>query len=216
MTGRRHDSGFAPTGRATLAGSTLTCPCHVCALYQNSEEQYAALVPFVREGIEAGDRVVSVTAPGDDEARRNRLRLAGIDVDRAEREGQLEISTWDTFYLDGGHFDADAMVALAQEAIDRTRQLGFKRMRGWANMEWALEDVRGVEQLVVYESRLNHILPLYNDAVVCAYDATRFPAGLLEDVVRAHPHLCADGFAGAHPHYVPPDELVPELTSKLP
>lgn len=215
MTGYGHDSGFGAKGTATLAGSTLACPCRVCALYQGSEEQYATLIPFVKEGLKAGDRVLSLVRPGEAGARRNRLRMAGIDVEAAERDGQLEISTWDQFYLEGGCFDADAMLARVQETIIEARGAGFERIRVWANMEWALEDVRGVEQLVIYESRLNYILPLYKDAIVCAYDATRFPAGILEDVVRAHPDLCADGFASGHPHYVPPDELVPELTRKL-
>ena len=211
MTG----SGDSALVTATLAGSVLTCPCHVCAFYQDEEEQDAALVPFLKEGIEAGDHVITVAGPGEGRARRDRLQEAGIDVEKAEREGQLEISTWDEFYLGSGHFDVDAVLAQVQDFIHESRRLGFKRIRTWGSMEWALEDVSGVEQIAIYESRLNYILPLYKDAFVCGYDVTRFPASVLEDVVRAHPHLCADGFAGGHPHYLPPDELLPELAGKL-
>ena len=201
---------------ATLAGSALACPLHACALYQDAKEQDAVLIPFLKEGLEAGDRVITIADPGEGRARRNRLREAGIDVDKAEREGRLEIASWDEFYLGRGHFDVDEMLAKVQEVIHDSRRLGFKRMRAWGNMEWALENVSGVEQIAIYESRLNYILPLYKDAFVCAYDATRFSAGILEDVVRAHPHLCADGFASDHPHYVPPCELLPELTASSP
>jgi DcmR-like sensory protein len=214
--GRRSTSrGPAATGAVHLAGSSLTCPCHVCALYYDSEEQYAALVPFVKEGIETGDRVVSFAGADEIDERRDRLRQAGIDVEAAERNGQLEISTWHDAYLAGGGFDPDVMLGLVQETINRGRQLGFGRTRAWANMEWALLNVPGVEQLAIYESRLNYILPLYRDAVVCAYDATRFPSSVLEDVIRAHPQLCADGWAASQSHYVPPDVLVPALQSKL-
>lgn len=206
---------MATTSKVTLAGSSLGCPCHVCALYGHAEEQYGALLPFLKEGIEAGDRVISFVDPAEREERRNRLRHAGIDVEASERNGQLEISAWDEIYLTDGGFDPDAMLGLVQETINKGRQLGFKRTRAWANMEWALQDAPGVELLAIYESRLNHILPLYGEAVVCAYDVTRFPADVLEDVVRAHPDLCADGWAAVHPHYVPPDQLVPALQSKL-
>lgn len=215
MARRRKHSGLATTSKVTLAGSSLGCPCHVCALYGHTEEQYAALLPFFKEGIEAGDRVISFVDPAEREERRNRLRHAGIDVEASESNGQLEISAWDEIYLTGGGFDPDAMLGVVQETIDKGRQLGFERTRAWANMEWALRDAPGVELLAIYESRLNHILPLYGEAVVCAYDVTRFPAGMLEDVVRAHPDLCADGWAAVHPHYVPPEQLVPELQSKL-
>jgi len=46
-------------------------------------------------------------------------------------------------------------------------------------------------------------------------DVTRFSASSLEDVARAHPHLCADGWTSDNPHYVPPDELLPVLEAKL-
>jgi MEDS: MEthanogen/methylotroph, DcmR Sensory domain len=214
--GRRTHAGLASTSKVTLVGHGLTCPCHVCALYSSAEEQYAALVPFVAEGLEAGERVVTVVDPAEHEERRNRLHHAGIDVAAAERHGQLEFASWDDVYLPQGSFDPDAMLTLVQETIDKGRKLGFSRSRGWANMEWALQDVEGVDRLAIYESRLNHILPLYGEAVVCAYDVTRFSAATLEDVARAHPHLCADGWASDNPHYLPPETLTPALEAKLP
>jgi len=82
-------------------------------------------------------------------------------------------------------------------------------------MEWALQDAPGVEKLAIYESRLNFVLPLYSDAVVCAYDTSRFSASVLEDVAPAPPHLLADGVVQANPNYVRPELLVPELESRL-
>ena len=212
---RRKHSGLSSTSTVTLAGSALTCPCHVCALYNGPEDQYATMLPWLKEALATGDRAFSLVEAKEAQERRNRLKHAGIDVDSAERDGQLVIQTWEETYLSSGGFDVEAMLGFVQETINTGRQLGFKRTRVWANMEWALLDAPGVEQLAVYESRLNYILPLYAEAVVCAYDSTRFPADVLEDVLRAHPHLCADGWAASQPHYVPPDRLVPELESKL-
>jgi hypothetical protein len=214
MSGRKQ-SGLAVTSTVNLSGVALTCPCHICALYHGAEDQYAALLPYLKEGLEAGDRVVSFVDADEREERRNRLRRSGVDVETAERHGQLDVVTWDQVYLRDGRFDADDMIGLVQETINTGRQLGFKRTRGWANMEWALQDVPGVEQLAIYESRLNYVLPLYSEAVVCAYDVTRFSASVLEDVARAHPHLCADGWVQDNPHYVPPEALVPEFQSRL-
>jgi hypothetical protein len=80
-------------------------------------------------------------------------------------------------------------------------------------MEWALTNAAGVEQLAIYESRLNFILPLYHDASICAYDVTRFPAFVLR-TSRAHPYLLVDGCVQENPHYVPPEHLTPELESR--
>jgi len=215
MAGPRRRSGLAATSTVHLAGSDLTCPCHVCALYSSTEEQYDALLPFLREGLDAGERVLTFVDASERADRIERLRRAGIDVDAAQRNGQLEIATWQEIYLPDGRFDAERMLSFVQESINTGLQRGFPRSRIWANMEWALTGAPGVEQLAIYESRLNFFLPLYGDAAVCAYDATRFPASVLEDVVRGHPYLLADGFAQDNPHHVRPEQLVPELESRL-
>lgn len=211
---RHRNRGPVSTSTAHLAGSALTCPCHICALYQSAEEQYALLIPYVKEGVDAGDRIISFVAPYELDERVNRFRRAGIDVDGLERQGRLEIVSWDQVYLREGYFDVDAMLALAQETLNDGIQRGFERTRAWGNMEWALEDARGVENLAIYESRINYILPLYQNASVCAYDVGRFSADVLEDVTRAHPQFCAGGWAGSHPLYVPPEQLVPEFESR--
>jgi len=194
-----------------LAGADLTCPCHVCAFYSSADEQYELLLPFFKDGLEAGERVVAISSAHECADRIKRLRLAGVDVESAQRNGQLEILNWDDVYLQDGRFDADGMIGVVQETLNTGYQRGFPRTRGWGNMEWALTGAPGVDQLAIYESRVNFILPLYNDASICAYDVTRFPAAVLEDVARAHPYLLADGFVQANPHYVPPEQLVPEL-----
>ncbi|MGH6736929.1 MAG: MEDS domain-containing protein [Methyloceanibacter sp.] len=208
---RRRRSAIAATSTVHLAGSALVCPCHVCAFYSSAEEQYAALVPFLSEGLEAGERVVSLVDANERADRIKRLKLAGVNVEAAQRSGQLEIEIWENTYLRDGRFDAEEMLVYLQEAINTGLQRGFARTRGWANMEWALTGAPGAEELALYESRANFILPLYSDAAVCAYDVSRFPASVLEDVARAHPYILADGFVQENPHYVPPEELVPEF-----
>jgi DcmR-like sensory protein len=215
MPTHRKRSGLAGTGTVNLAGSALTCPCHVCAFYNSPDELHEVLLPFLKEGLEAGDRVVTIVNPGDQADQAHRLTRCGVDVPAAQRNGQLDIETWDNAYLRGGRFDLEEMVGFVQESITTGQQRGFARTRGWANMDWALTGAPGVERLALYESRVNFILPLHNDASVCAYDVTRFPASVLEDVARAHPYLLADGFVQSNPHYVPPETLVPEYEKKL-
>ena len=45
-----------------------------------------------------------------------------------------------------------------------------------ANMEWALEDLPGVHDLLEYETRLNLFLPQHRDPVICCYDLSQFDA----------------------------------------
>jgi len=121
----RRRSGLAATSTVTLAGSRLTCPCHVCALCNGAEEQYDVLLPFLKDGLDAGERALTFVDANEGARRIDRLKRAGIDVDTAQRNGQLEIATWEEVYLPDGRFDAQRMLAFVQETINTGRQRWF-------------------------------------------------------------------------------------------
>jgi hypothetical protein len=53
-----------------------------------------------------------------------------------------------------------------------------------------------------------------DDLVVCAYDLTKFSAGVMMDVLRTHPLVIIGGFLHENPFFVPPDELLGELHAR--
>lgn len=148
-----------------LAGSVLDRARHVCAFFHTRDEEYRVLMPFIAEGFASGDRAFHIVDPEHRTDHIERLRFEGIDVDSAEARGQLTVLRWEDAYLRGGHFDQNAMLALIEEVLIEGRTKGFPLTRLVANMEWALEDRPGVEDIVEYETRLNFILPRYDDAV---------------------------------------------------
>jgi hypothetical protein len=81
-------------------------------------------------------------------------------------------------------------------------------------MEWALEDRPGVNDLIEYETRLNHILPKYPDPVICAYDTAKFGGGIMIDIMRTHPMIIIGGVLQENPFFVPPDEFLGELQKR--
>jgi hypothetical protein len=48
----------------TLCGQRLSGRQHICAFVDSRDEQYQILNPFFREGIEAGDEVVTIVESG--------------------------------------------------------------------------------------------------------------------------------------------------------
>ena len=149
-----------------LAGSVLHRSRHVCAFFHKKDEEYQVLLPFVKEGFKQGHKAFHIVDPAHRDEHLRRLSEAGIDVVEAERSGQLEVRRWEDAYLREGHFDQDAMLALIEEVLKDGKAQGFPLTRLVANMEWGLEDRPGVDDIVEYETRLNFILPKYDDAVV--------------------------------------------------
>jgi hypothetical protein len=148
-----------------LAGSVLDRKRHVCAFFHHRDEEYRVLMPFITEGFDHGDRAFHIVDPNQRPDHMERLRGGGIDTASAEAGGQLTVLPWEDAYLRGGHFDQNAMLALIEQVLQAGTAEGFPLTRLVANMEWALEDRPGVEDIVEYETRLNYVLPKYDDAV---------------------------------------------------
>ena len=148
-----------------LAGSVLDRSRHICAFFHSKDEEYEVLLPFVKEGFEHGDKAYHIVESSRRQEHRRRLQEAGIDTAVAESSGQLDIRAWEDAYLRDGHFNQDRMLALIEQVLTIGKTHGFPLTRLVANMEWALEDCPGVEDLVEYETRLNYVLPKYDDAV---------------------------------------------------
>jgi hypothetical protein len=206
---------MSPTNRVVqLAGSTVDCSCHACAFFHSSEDEYRTLLPFLKDGIESGDKTFQIVDKGRYEERRRVLTDNGVDFSSSESARQIEIRPWEEAYLRGSRFDQEAMLALIEEVLTEGKQQGFGLTRLWANMEWALEDLPGVHDIVEYETRLNHVLPKYDDIVVCTYDVTRFSASVVMDIMRTHPQVIIGGILQQNPFYVSPDEFLKELRGR--
>ena len=164
-----HVRGGAPSKSdqpIRFAGSVLGAQRHVCAFFNNADEAYGILVPFIREGLDRGEHAFHIVDPALRVAHLERLTESGIDAAGALRSGQLEVRAWEEAYLRGQRFDQSAMLALVEKVLDDGKTRGFPLTRLIAQMEWALEDRPGVDDLVEYETRLNYVLPRYRDPVI--------------------------------------------------
>ena len=149
--------------------SQLGVQRHACAFFHSADEEYRALLPFIKEGFDCGHRSLHIVDPDLRDAHRQRLTAAGIDLAGAEHGGRFELRCWAEAYLRGGRFEQDRMLVFLQEALDAGRKQGFAMTRLVAHMEWAVGESPGVEDLVEYETRINHMWPQHEDAVICVY-----------------------------------------------
>ena len=200
--------------KAGLAGATLRQP-HICAFFHSQKEEYAIMLPFIKEGLERGEKAFHIINPNLEQDHLHRLMAVGINTVELERRKQLEIRSWEHTYLQSnGRFNKEDMLAMIERILVDSKREGFPSTRLIAHMEWSLQERPGVEDLVEYEARLNYILPKYNDPVICVYDLAQFSAGTVIDILRTHPMVIIGGTLQKNPFYTHPDEFLEELRSR--
>jgi hypothetical protein len=106
------------------------------------------------------------------------------------------------------------MLALIEEVLQSGAAAGYPLTRLLAHMEWACLDKPGVDDLVEYETRLNYLLPKYDDPVICTYDLSKFGASVVMDIIRTHPVVIIGGILQENPFFVPPDQFLREIRER--
>jgi hypothetical protein len=197
-----------------FAGGTLGESRHICAFFNGIDEQHRVLGSFIKDGFDRGDKAFHLVDPQQREEHLRRLAAAGINVEEATGTGQLEVRPWQDGPLQEGGFDQDAWVASFEEVLRSGPAAGYAHTRFLAQMEWALVDLPGVEDLIEFETRVNYVVPKYDDAVICAYDLSKFGASVVMDALRTHPAVIIGGLLQENPFFVSPDEFLLELRER--
>ena len=82
---------------------------HLCSIYESQGEQFAVAVPFIRFGLDRGEKCVYIADDDNEDDFREALQAEGIDVERALASNTLVSTTKEQTYLKQGSFDADRM-----------------------------------------------------------------------------------------------------------
>ncbi len=186
---------------------------HLALLYENRDGQFATAIPFVREGLERGERCLYVVDDNDVADVVDAMEAAGIDVEAARDTGLLSLhATADGAPGDGSFDPGDATACLDDVVAETVEERGFERVRVAGEMTWTLDGDGGTdrEALAAYEAALGDHVRGGAVTALCQYDRTRFPGAVLRDVVRSHPQFVADGELRRNFDYVPPAQSFTE------
>jgi hypothetical protein len=198
----------------SLAGSDLHEARHVCALFNSDEEEYRVLLPFIKNGLECGEKAIHVINPNQHRVHAERLASAGIDADNTQRTGQLELRANTETYLQDGRFDPDRMLTVFEQLAGGDPDRGFPLSRIVCRMDWAADGRTHVDNLIEFESRVNDLWSRHDDAVICTYHLSQFSGDAVIDILRTHPLVILGGVLQHNPFYIPPEQFLPEFRAR--
>jgi PAS domain S-box-containing protein len=181
---------------------------HFCSIYESPQEHYAVAIPFIRIGLDRGEKCIYIADDGTVGDVRQAMQSEGIDVDRAIASKALVLATKEQAYLEHGSFHPDWMFTFWKEATQLAMSEGFSALRATGETEWVLRGGHGLERWMEYESRLTHTLSESNCSALCQYNRRLFPPELILDVIRTHPMVVYGSTVCQNLYYVPPDEFL--------
>lgn len=162
---------------------------HCALLYRSDEEYLRHVVPFLAEGVAAGQPTLALLAP------------ARLELLRAELDGQAHAVEMVDVRVAGRN--PAALAGLVHRFL-RTAE-GAARMVG----EPAWPDQNAAERgaCAQYEAAGNLALSARPLQALCLYDAANLSAEVLADARATHPELIVDGRHAASTAYAPEEVL---------
>lgn len=152
---------------------------HACLVYDDDERRDSALLTFLGQGLDRGERVVYLARTADDP-------LAAELSSRA-REGQLEVLPSEDCYLYEGTFAPERALAGFRTVLDDAAARGFATVRTAGGPPPAVTKNGASSDLPAYERGAGSLFAGGRLVSICTYDTRILPSASLLGILDAHP-----------------------------
>jgi len=170
---------------------------HIVQLYQDQQFLNRAVCRFAASAIANGEGVILVPTAAHWEAFRPRLEAEGVDVNTAQRRGQLTVVDADELlpqFMRKAMPDAPLFLGLAGDTITHARDGGrYQKVRWWGemvNLLWERGDVAASMEL---EDQFERLANDHDIAIFCSFVMDNFDgdvhARMLPRLGQNHSHL---------------------------
>ena len=178
-TAMRAATRTAGGSHVDLEGLAIEHGSHVCSLYKSDLGRVKLAVPFLLEGLSAGDLCFLIAAGASKEHILERLQAVHGKVGGEIAAGSLVVSA-------GADSGAAMYDYFASAFVEATRS-GGRALRVLGDMAWALDKGISVDELIDFELRYNQFLAHQFPVVsLCQYDARRFSGVTVLDALKCH------------------------------
>jgi hypothetical protein len=195
----KHDDRCEPWDRILAAAEPRD---HIVQLYQDQDFLNRAVCRFAAAALANGEGLILVPTLAHWNAFRPRLEAEGVNVEDAQRRGQLNIVDADELlprFMQKAMPDAPMFLGLAGEIIARTRGAGrYSRVRWWGemvNVLWERGDVAASMNLEDLFDRVSHEEDI---AVFCSFLMDNFNG-------EVHTHMLPR-LGENHSHLIPVED----------
>jgi len=178
---------------------------HIAHFYESVEDRRALLVPFIREGLEQGDRCVYLAGSDGRKDLRSGLEAEGIDVEEARSDGRLELRR--------GLTTPQELHDLLRVSLEEAaREATLLRWSG--EMTWATDTMEDSRELMEWETICNRVEERDRAIFLCQYRLAAFPGTVVMDALRTHALSVVGRAVRQNPFYMDPEAFLEEMEGR--
>ncbi len=158
---------------------------HLCQFYENKEDLIDILVPYFAEGLRNNEFCMWITSrPLEVKEAKEALSRVLPNIDEYFRKGQIEIISYNNWYLLGGKFDCNRVLQGWVQKEKYAIQHGFDGLRLSGNTFWIERNLW--TSFVDYEEAVNSIIVEHRMIALCTYCLLSCSGTDVVDVIRNH------------------------------
>lgn len=177
--------------------ATVAVPSHAAAFVSSDEEILAVAVPFLADGLAAGDTAVLACPAAVAELIRGGLGVPAETVENLPRIGLLDTRAPDA-------------LTVTRRLLERARGTGSGRVRLVGQVQFGA-DPRTWREGARYEAARNVLLARAPLAGLCLYDSRILPAEVVAVARETHPELVVGGARRNSPDFADPRDFLRRL-----
>ena len=169
---------------------------HLCALSSGTEHARISL-DFLQEGLRRGDRCLWLV----DDPGLARMLDPGARQSTNRSCSESDLHSARDVCVRAGRFSADRMTSFLRDRADLSAEDGFPRLRVMMEMDWLGRQSRAPNDLVLYETAVEHVVSQMAAVVLCLYDLHSFGVNMLATALTTHETVFVDGSMLVNPDY---------------
>jgi PAS domain S-box-containing protein len=145
---------------------------HICQFYQTKEDLTDILVPYFEKGLENNELCLWVTSqPLKIEDAKEALREVVPDLNVFLQKGQLEIISYNDWFLTEGVFDPEKVSNGCAEKLNYASHNGYEGVRLSGNNSWL--DKENWDSFIKFKEQMDNVIGNCRMIVLCTYSLDR-------------------------------------------
>jgi PAS domain S-box-containing protein len=158
---------------------------HLCQFYVSKQDLIDILVPYFAEGLRNNEYCMWITSLPLEVAEAKKALIAQVpNLDDYIKNGQLEIISYDNWYLVDSQFGSEKILQKWVEKGKTAIDCGFEGLRLSGNTFWVEHDLWG--SFTEYEKAVNSVLKQHKIIALCTYCLNNCTGTDVLDVLRNH------------------------------